>query len=70
MPRATSYRLVTALTAALVTSASAQRLDAKIDTRVAVRSGVIETSLFGAADAIGLPDAITLALADAFSFGS
>jgi len=46
---------------------AARRFDAKVDTRVAVRSGVIETSLFGAADAIGLPDAITLALADAFS---
>ncbi len=46
---------------------AARRVDANVDTRLAVRSGVIETSLFGAADAIGLPDAITLALADAFS---
>ncbi|HQU50375.1 MAG TPA: peptidoglycan DD-metalloendopeptidase family protein [Casimicrobiaceae bacterium] len=46
---------------------SAQRADATVDTRLTVRSGVIESSLFGAADAIGLPDAITLALADAFS---
>jgi murein DD-endopeptidase MepM/ murein hydrolase activator NlpD len=46
---------------------AARRADAAVETRVAVRSGVIGTSLFGAADAIGLPDAITLALADAFS---
>ncbi len=41
--------------------------DADVETRVAVKSGVIVSSLFGAADEIGLPDAITLALADAFS---
>ena len=46
---------------------SAQRIEAPVATRVSVRSGVIESSLFGAADAIGLPDAVTLALADAFS---
>lgn len=46
---------------------SAQRTDAAVHARVAVRSGVIESSLFGAADQVGLPDAITLALADAFS---
>jgi murein DD-endopeptidase MepM/ murein hydrolase activator NlpD len=36
------------------------------DTRVDVRAGVVESSLFGAADAAGLPDAVTLALADIF----
>jgi murein DD-endopeptidase MepM/ murein hydrolase activator NlpD len=36
------------------------------DTRVTVREGVIESSLFGAADQAGLPDAITMALADIF----
>ena len=41
--------------------------DAVVETRVVMKSGVIASSLFGAADAIGLPDAITLALADAFS---
>ena len=45
----------------------ALRADAVVETRVALRAGVIGSSLFGAADAIGLPDAITLALADAFS---
>jgi murein DD-endopeptidase MepM/ murein hydrolase activator NlpD len=33
---------------------------------VTVREGVIESSLFGAADAAGLPDAVTLALTDIF----
>jgi murein DD-endopeptidase MepM/ murein hydrolase activator NlpD len=36
------------------------------DVRVDVRVGTIETSLFGAADAAGLPDGVTLALADIF----
>jgi murein DD-endopeptidase MepM/ murein hydrolase activator NlpD len=45
----------------------ARSTDADVETRVALKSGVIGSSLFGAADAIGLPDAITLALADAFS---
>jgi murein DD-endopeptidase MepM/ murein hydrolase activator NlpD len=43
------------------------RGEADVETRVALKAGVIGTSLFGAADEIGLPDAITLALADAFS---
>lgn len=46
---------------------AASRGDAEVQKGVAVRSGVIVSSLFGAADAIGLPDAVTLALADAFS---
>ena len=45
----------------------ALRGDADVETRTALKAGVITSSLFGAADAIGLPDAITLALADAFS---
>jgi murein DD-endopeptidase MepM/ murein hydrolase activator NlpD len=45
----------------------ARSTQADVETRVALKSGVIGSSLFGAADAIGLPDAITLALADAFS---
>jgi murein DD-endopeptidase MepM/ murein hydrolase activator NlpD len=45
----------------------ARTTDVDVETRVALKSGVIGSSLFGAADAIGLPDAITLALADAFS---
>ena len=45
----------------------ALRTDAAVETRVALKAGVIATSLFGAADAIALPDAVTLALADAFS---
>lgn len=36
------------------------------DVRLALRAGEIETSLFAAADAAGIPDAITLALADVF----
>jgi len=44
----------------------ASRLAPPADIRVDVRAGVIESSLFGAADAAGLPDAITLALADIF----
>jgi murein DD-endopeptidase MepM/ murein hydrolase activator NlpD len=41
--------------------------DVDVETRVVMKSGTIVSSLFGAADAIDLPDAITLALADAFS---
>jgi murein DD-endopeptidase MepM/ murein hydrolase activator NlpD len=36
------------------------------ETRVTLRAGEIRSSLFGAADEIGLPDAITMALADIF----
>jgi murein DD-endopeptidase MepM/ murein hydrolase activator NlpD len=36
------------------------------DTRVTMRAGEIQTSLFAAADDAGLPDSITLALADVF----
>ncbi len=36
------------------------------DTRATLRAGTIESSLFAAADDAGLPDAITLALADVF----
>ena len=36
------------------------------DVRLTLRAGEIETSLFAAADDAGLPDAITLALADVF----
>jgi murein DD-endopeptidase MepM/ murein hydrolase activator NlpD len=45
----------------------AQREGAGVETHVALKTGVITSSLFGAADAIGLPDAITMALAEAFS---
>jgi murein DD-endopeptidase MepM/ murein hydrolase activator NlpD len=44
----------------------ARSAPAPADTRVSVRAGVIQSSLFGAADAAGLPDAVTLALADVF----
>lgn len=36
------------------------------DTRLTLRAGEIESSLFAAADAAGLPDSVTLALADIF----
>jgi murein DD-endopeptidase MepM/ murein hydrolase activator NlpD len=36
------------------------------DTRLALRAGSIESSLFAAADDAGLPDSVTLALADIF----
>ena len=35
--------------------------------RLTLKSGEINTSLFGAADAIGLPDAVTIALAELFA---
>ncbi len=35
--------------------------------RTTLRSGEIRTSLFGAADAAGIPDAVTMALADVFA---
>jgi murein DD-endopeptidase MepM/ murein hydrolase activator NlpD len=35
--------------------------------RLTLKSGEIDTSLFGAADAIGLPDAVTIALAELFA---
>ena len=37
------------------------------DVRVTMRSGEIQSSLFGAADAAGIPDAITLELVDVFA---
>jgi murein DD-endopeptidase MepM/ murein hydrolase activator NlpD len=37
------------------------------DVRATLRAGEIRSSLFGAADDIGLPDAVTLALADIFA---
>jgi murein DD-endopeptidase MepM/ murein hydrolase activator NlpD len=43
-----------------------QREAAPADTRVTMRAGEIQTSLFAAADDAELPDAITLALADVF----
>jgi murein DD-endopeptidase MepM/ murein hydrolase activator NlpD len=44
----------------------AMRVPVAANTSVSVAAGVIESSLFGAADAAGLPDAITLALTDIF----
>ena len=38
-----------------------------VETRVTLRAGEIHSSLFGAADEIGLPDAVTLALAEIFA---
>ena len=45
----------------------AQTIPPPYATRVQLRSGEIRTSLFGAADAAGLPDAVTMQLADIFS---
>jgi murein DD-endopeptidase MepM/ murein hydrolase activator NlpD len=41
--------------------------DAPVDVRWRMASGEIRSSLFGAADAAGLPDAVTLQLADVFA---
>jgi hypothetical protein len=38
-----------------------------VETRVTLRAGEIRSSLFGAADDIGLPDAVTLGLAEIFA---
>lgn len=46
---------------------TAQSAPPPADLRVTLRAGEIESSLFGAADDIGLPDAVTLALADIFA---
>ena len=40
---------------------------ASADVRTVLRSGEIRTSLFGAADAAGIPDAVTIALAEVFA---
>jgi murein DD-endopeptidase MepM/ murein hydrolase activator NlpD len=48
------------------TGLTAEREAPPEDTRVTMRSGEIQSSLFAAADDAGLPDAITLALADVF----
>ncbi|MFO1322942.1 MAG: peptidoglycan DD-metalloendopeptidase family protein [Burkholderiales bacterium] len=45
----------------------AQRLPATIEVRTVLRTGEIRTSLFGAADAAGIPDPVTTALADVFA---
>jgi murein DD-endopeptidase MepM/ murein hydrolase activator NlpD len=46
---------------------SAQSAPAPADVRWMMAAGEIRTSLFGAADAAGLPDAVTIQLADVFS---
>jgi murein DD-endopeptidase MepM/ murein hydrolase activator NlpD len=38
-----------------------------VEVRLTLRAGEIESSLFGAADDVGLPDAITMALAEVFA---
>ena len=48
------------------TGFTAQRETPPEDTRLTMRAGEIRSSLFAAADDAGLPDAITLALADVF----
>jgi murein DD-endopeptidase MepM/ murein hydrolase activator NlpD len=45
----------------------AQTVAAPVDVRWRMASGEIRSSLFGAADAAGLPDAVTLQLADVFA---
>jgi len=45
----------------------AQSAPPPVETRVTLRAGEIRTSLFGAADDVGLPDAVTLALAEIFA---
>jgi len=45
----------------------AQTIAPQADVRLALRSAEINSSLFAAADAVGLPDAITMQLADVFS---
>jgi murein DD-endopeptidase MepM/ murein hydrolase activator NlpD len=44
----------------------AQERRAQITTRTELKSAVIESSLFGAADAAGIPDSISMQLADVF----
>jgi murein DD-endopeptidase MepM/ murein hydrolase activator NlpD len=39
---------------------------APLDTRIAMKSGVIRSSLFGASDAAGIPDGVAMQLADVF----
>lgn len=39
----------------------------ELERRVLMKSGVIESSLFGATDAVGLPDAVAVQIADIFS---
>jgi len=46
---------------------SASRSPAPVELRWSVAAGEIRSSLFGAADAAGLPDAVTLQLADVFA---
>jgi murein DD-endopeptidase MepM/ murein hydrolase activator NlpD len=46
---------------------SVQSAPPPVETRVALRAGEIRSSLFGAADEVGLPDAVTLALAEIFA---
>jgi murein DD-endopeptidase MepM/ murein hydrolase activator NlpD len=45
---------------------AAQQVTPPDDTRLTLRAGEIESSLFAAADDAGLPDSVTLALADIF----
>ena len=48
-------------------SFAAQTSDRSIETRLTLRAGEIRSSLFDAADEVGMPDSITLALADVFA---
>jgi murein DD-endopeptidase MepM/ murein hydrolase activator NlpD len=45
----------------------AQELPAPLRTEVVMRAGEIQSSLFGAADAAGMPDAVALQIADIFA---
>ena len=69
--RLASLRMLTADGDRLVVERSgggfaARRETAAPDVRLTAAAGTIDASLFGAADAAGLPDAVTLGLADVF----
>lgn len=69
--RLDALRFVTPQGALLAIERAADGFGARIDVageavRLALKSGVIASSLFGAADAINLPDAVTVALAELF----
>jgi murein DD-endopeptidase MepM/ murein hydrolase activator NlpD len=45
----------------------AEERPAPLQTEISIRSGVIQSSLFGATDAAGIPDAVAMQLADIFA---
>ncbi len=70
--RLVELRFLTPRGTQLLVARTADRFESRLavpveNVRTSLATGEIRSSLFGAADAVGLPDAVTLALADVFA---